>query len=246
MSTETSRIEVAGIPVEVARKAIKHLHLAVHPPDGHVRISAPQRLDDEAIRLAVISRLPWVRQQQAAYEEQPRQSERRMVSGESHYVWGLRYRLNVVRHTGPNAVVPRLNGDLDLFVRPSASSERRLTILRAWYRDELKARLPDLVASWSSRLGVDPPDWGVKRMRTKWGTCAPEAGRIWVNLELAKKPPRCLEFVVVHELAHLIDRTHGEGFVAVMDEHLPDWRGRRRELNEAPLADEDWVGASGS
>ena len=243
MNTEPHHIEVAGVPVEVVRKPIKHLHLAVHPPDGHVRVSAPERLDDDAVRLAVVSRLSWVRRQQAAYEAQPRQSARRMLSGESHYVWGRRYRLNVVpRTTGPNAVVPQLNGDLDLYVRPSATARQREATLAEWYRDELKARVPDLVEWWEPAVGVSVAEWGVKRMRTKWGTCNVGARRVWVNLELAKKPPECLEFVVVHEMVHLLERSHNDRFVALMDDLLPNWRERKRSLNDEPLAAEDWDG----
>lgn len=237
---ETHQLEVAGIPVEVVRKPIKHLHVGVYPPDGHVRVSAPERLDNEAVRLAIVSRLSWVRRQQAEYAAQPRQSSRRMLSGESHYVWGRRYRLNVIRHTGANRVAPRPSGDLDLYVRPSADAKRRRSILTEWYRDELKDRIPPLIETWEPRLGVSVSDWGVKRMRTKWGTCNARARRIWLNLELAKKPPECLEFVVVHEMAHLLERSHNDQFVALMDEHLPTWRSRRRNLNASPLADETW------
>jgi len=235
---------VSGISVEVVRKPIKHLHLTVHPPDGHVRVSAPERLDNDAVRLAVISRLSWVRQQQAAFAEQPRQSARQFLSGASHYVWGQRYRLNVIRHTGPNRVELRPNGDLDLHVRPSADADRRAAILAEWYRDELKARIPALIEAWEPRLGVSVADWGVKRMRTKWGTCNAADHRIWLNLELAKKPPECLEYVVVHEMAHLLERSHNDRFVDLLDEHLPSWRSRRRTLNAAPLAAEDWTEAS--
>lgn len=241
MSTESHTIEVAGLTVEVVRRPIKHLHLAVHPPDGHVRVSSPERLDDAAVRLAVIGRLAWVRRQQDAYAEQNRQSARRMVSGECHYAWGHRYRLNV-RHrtTGPNHIEPRLSGDLDLWVRPSATADQREATLSEWYREELKACIPALIEHWEPVLGVTVADWGVKRMRTKWGTCNPSVRRIWVNLELAKKPPACLEFVVVHEMAHLVEPTHNDRFIAFMDRHLPDWRVRRLELNGAPLADEAW------
>ena len=234
---------MSGIPVEVVRKPIKHLHLAVYPPDGRVRVSAPLRLDNDAVRLAVISRLSWVRQQQAAFAEQPRQSARQMLSGEAHYVWGQRYRLNVVRHTGANRVEPRPGGDLDLHVRPSADTDRRADILAEWYREELKARIPKIIETWEPRLGVAVADWGVKRMRTKWGTCNVAERRIWLNLELAKKPPECLEYVVVHEMAHLLERSHNDRFVELLDEHLPTWRRRRETLNAAPLAAEEWTDA---
>lgn len=238
---EPHTIEVAGLDIEIVRKPIKHLHLAVHPPDGRVRVSSPERLDDDAVRLAVIDRLGWIRRQQIAYDAQARQSSRRMVPGECHYVWGYRHRL-IVRHrtTGPNTAKANLGGDLDLYVRPSATAQQREATLTEWYRDEIKARMPALVAEWEPVLSVAVADWGVKRMRTKWGTCNPSARRIWVNLELAKKPPQCLEFVVVHEMAHLVEPTHSERFVALMDRHLPDWRLRRGALNAAPLAGEAW------
>lgn len=237
----STTLQVAGLAVEVIRKPIKHLHLAVHPPDGRVRVSSPERLDDAAVRLAVIDRLAWIRRQRDAYAEQPRQSARAMVSGECHYAFGQRYRLNVIHRTaGPNVVVPRLSGDLDLVVRPSATAAQREATLYEWYRGKIKARLPGLIAEWEPVLGVSVAEWGVKRMRTKWGTCSPTARRIWVNVELAKKPLACLEFVVVHEMAHLIEPTHSARFTALMDGALPDWRVRRAVLNTAPLADEVW------
>ena len=240
MSTEAHQILVGDLAVDVVRKDIKNLHLAVYPPDGRVRVAAPLRLNDEAIRLAVISRLAWIRRQREQFSAQPRQSAREYVSGESHYLAGERYRLHVVYRDGKSGVFPRNKTTLDLVVRPGSDVAQREHVMLRWYRSHLKAVLPDLVAQWEAALGLQVSEWRVKRMKTRWGTCNPRARRIWLNLELAKRPPRCLEYIVVHELIHLREPNHGAAFVAHMDSALPDWRIRRDELNLGPLAHEDW------
>jgi predicted metal-dependent hydrolase len=234
-------LEVGGLTVEVDRKAIKNLHLSVYPPDGRVRIAVPLRVDDDAVRLAIVSRLGWIRRQRAGFARQPRQSRREMVNGESHYLWGRRYRLNVIRHTGANGVRVRGRSALDLLVRPGADAERRNAVLRQWYREQLKAEIPALIEKWEPKVGVHVADWGVKRMKTRWGTCNIDARRIWLNLELAKKPPECLEFVLVHEMVHLLERHHDARFVGHMDRVLPPWRTRRDRLNRLPLPHENWT-----
>ena len=238
---ETSTLEVSGLAVDVVRKDIKNVHLSVYPPDGQVRIAVPLYIDDDAARLAVIDRLGWIRRQQKELDEQPRQSEREMVTGESHYVWGERCLLNIVRHTGPNRVHKSGPKRLDLYCRADADAGRRREILNTWYREEVKARMPSLVNEWTPKMEVDLADWGVKQMKTKWGSCSTDSRRIWVNSELAKKPPQCLEYIVVHELAHLIERHHNDRFRALLDRHMPTWRHARDELNAAPLAHEDWT-----
>jgi len=240
MSTETHQISVSGLDVEVVRKAIKNLHLGVYPPNGRVRVAAPLAVSDEAVRLAVIGKLVWIKRQQARFDSQPRQSQREMVSGESHYFLGHRYRLRVVEHEGPGKVVLRSKSYLDLTVRAGTCAEQRERVLHRWYRGQLRLLIPPLLEKWEPVLGVQVADWGIKRMKTRWGTCSVEARRIWLNLELAKKPVQCLEYIVVHELAHLRERRHGDRFVALMDEHLPPWRLYRDELNSAPLARETW------
>lgn len=240
MSTERHRIDVSGIQVEIVRKDIKNLHLGVYPPHGRVRAAVPLRLDDEAVRLALVSRLGWIRRQRRAFLEQERQSEREMVTGETHYVEGRRYRLKVVLHDGPAQVELR-NRTLALRVRPQLDSTQRLAVVERWYRVRLRGRVVELVDQWAKRLGVTAPDCGIKKMKTRWGTCNPAAGRVWVNLELAKKPVQCLEYIVVHELVHLLERHHSERFLALMDQSLSDWRLRRDVLRKAPLAHEEWV-----
>lgn len=240
MSIETRHISVSGIAVMVVRKPIKNLHLGVYPPNGRVRVAAPLRVSDNAVRLAVVSRLGWIRRQQRKFATQIRQSRRQMVSGEAHYVFGRRLRLRIVRDGQPGMVRQRSKGILEISAGPKMSRERRQEFLVRWYRQELKRRIPVLLEKWQGRVGVSVAAWGVRRMKTKWGSCNPDSARIWLNLELAKKPEPCLEYLVVHELVHLRERRHNDRFLALMKEYLPRWRQRRDELNEAPLAHEDW------
>ena len=240
MSSEKNQITVSGIEVQVVRKAIRNLHLGVYPPNGRVRVAAPYRVSDEAVRLAIVTRLGWIKRQQAKFAAQPRQTKREIVSGESHYFMGARYRLNVIEHDGAPKVAADRNKTLTLQVRKGSTVEQRKEVLNQWYRKELKALIPALLEQWQPLMGVHVNEWGVKRMKTRWGTCNPRAKRIWLNLELAKKPPACLEYIVIHELAHMIEKSHGDRFIALMDKHLPQWRVRQQELKEAPLAHEAW------
>ena len=241
MNTEKIEIPVSGLPVQIVRKDIKNLHLGVYPPNGRVRVAAPLALSDDAVRLAVISRLGWIKRQRAKFEGQPRQSEREMVTGESHYFLGRRYRLRVIEHNGPAKMFLRGNSSMDLYVRKGARVADRARVLQRWYRAQLKALIPPLLDKWQPVLGVQVADWGVKKMKTKWGSCTSNSRRIWLNLELAKKPLQCLEYIIVHELVHLIERHHNDGFVSLMNQHLPHWRHYRKELNETPLGHADWT-----
>jgi len=233
-------LSVSGMDVTVVRKKIKNLHLAVYPPNGRVRIAVPLHVDDEAVRLAVISKLGWIRKKQKVFAEQFRQSRREMVSGESVYFKGQRFRLRVIERQGKPEVLLRKKTVLELFVPAEAFREKREQVLSDWYRAELKAVLPDLIANWEPVLGVDVAEWGVKKMRTRWGSCNPRAGRVWLNLELIKKPPQCLEYVLVHEMVHLLEPSHNDRFKQLMDQFYPSWRSCRDELNRTPLAHEDW------
>ena len=240
MSIEKHQITVHGLVVDVVRKDIKNLHLGVYPPAGRIRVAAPLRVNDEAVRLFTISRLGWIQRQQAKFEGQERQSAREFVSGESHYYQGNRYLLNVVYRKGAPAVVLRNNRILDMFVRSESDTAERERILTAWYRRRLKEEIAPLIAKWQVIIGVEVATWGVKQMKTRWGTCNIEAQRIWLNLELVKKPIHCLEYVVVHELVHLLERHHNEQFVAYMNRFMPLWMHYREELNRAPLGHETW------
>lgn len=226
--------------MDVVRKAIKNLHLGVYPPHGRVRVAAPLAVTDEAVRLAVIGKLGWIRRQRARFEDQARQSKREMVSGESHYILGQRYRLNVVVQDGPGRVAIRNKRTIHLFVREGSDTAQRERVLLAWYRQQLKALIPPLIAQWEAALGVKVGEWGVKQMKTKWGACNVEERRLWLNLELAKKPVQCLEYIVVHEMAHLLERHHNNRFTKLMDTFMPQWRLRRAELNRAPLGHATW------
>ncbi len=229
-----------GIPVEVVRKDIKNLHLGVYPPQGRVRVAVPLHLDDEAVRLAVISRVGWIRKQQKGFERQDRQSEREMITGESHYFQGRRYRLEVIEHDGPASVRLPNNRTLVLRVRPGTGREKREAVLHRWYRRRLRELIPALIAKWEPEIGVTVVEWGIKKMKTRWGTCNTDARRIWLNLELAKKPPSCLEYILVHEMAHFLEHHHNERFRGLMDRFMPQWRLCRDELKQAPLAHEEW------
>jgi predicted metal-dependent hydrolase len=241
VSISRETIEVSGISVEVVRKPIKNLHLAVYPPEGRVRVSAPLRIDNEAVRLAVVSKIRWIRRHQNTFADRPRQAQREMVSGESHYFLGRRYRLRVLEHNGPSRISRKGNSELTMQVRPGTGRDKREQVLNEWYRRHMKALVPDLIAQWQPVIGVRVADWGIKKMKTRWGSCNIRDYRVWLNLELAKKPPHCLEYVLVHEMVHLLERHHNERFKALMDQFMPQWRLYRDELNQAPLAHEEWA-----
>lgn len=223
---------IDDIEIELIKKDIKNLYLSVLPPDGRVRISAPKGLDDECVRLFAISKLSWIRKQRAVFQKQERQSKRDFVSGESHYFLGQRYLLNVIyTNKRKQGVEVRNKTYLDLFVRNKATKEQRQKVMREWYRSELKALIPPLIEKWEPIIGVTVGSWGVRLMKTRWGSCNVSAKRIWLNLELAKKTPACIEYIVVHEMVHLLERLHNDKFVTYMDRFLPNWRSTKAELN---------------
>ena len=226
--------------MDVVRKDIKHLHVGVYPPSGRVRVAAPLRIDDAAVRLAVISRLGWIRRKQAEFEQQDRQSQREFVTGESHYVEGRRYRLDVIESDGPPTVRLLNNSTMTLRVHPGADRDKREAVLHRWYRRQLRGRVPALLAKWEPEVGARVAEVRIRKMKTRWGTCNSAARRIWLNLELVKKPASCLEYIMVHEMVHLIECHHNEQFRGLMDRLMPQWRLHRDELNRAPLAHADW------
>lgn len=224
----------------MVRKDIQNLHLSVHPPEGRVRVSAPFHISDDNVRLAVIAKLSWIKKQQKHFREQPRQSPREAVTGESHYFFGRRYRLEVIERRGRHGVVVKNNAVLQLFVNPGTTTANRMLVINEWYRAELKERIPALLAKWQAKVGVEVSGWGVRKMKTRWGSCNIQRKRIWLNLELAKKPLECLEYVLVHELVHLLERRHSELFKALMGRFMPSWQSGRDILKREPLAHEDW------
>ena len=242
MSTASAYMTIRGIDIDVVYKDIKNLHIGVYPPMGRVRVAAPNRLDADQVRLAVIQRLPWIKRQRQQLQATERQSEREMIAGESHYVWGVRLRLKVVERPGRTHIETE-GSRLILYVPSGTPAEGRREVLDHWYREQLRRAIPDLIAQWSGPMGVSVPRWSIRRMKTKWGSCNRETGHIWFNVELAKKHPDCLEYVVVHEMAHLLERNHGDRFAKLMDSFMPDWRARRGQLNRAPLPAEDWPDA---
>lgn len=240
MSTASAYLTVAGIDVDIVYKEIKNLHIGVYPPMGRVRVAAPESLDDDQVRLAIVHRLTWIKRQREQLQAAERQSIRGMVTGESHYVWGSRYRLKVIERPGRGHVEVE-GARLLLYVAAGTTTEQRRELLDRWYRCQLRHAIPAVIAKWEPRMCVTVPKWSIRQMKTKWGSCNRETGHIWFNVELAKKHPDNLEYLAVHEMTHLIERNHGERFTKLMDNNMPDWRARRDRLNEAPLAHEQWV-----
>lgn len=228
------QILVANISVEVVKKNIKNLHLSVLPPDGKVRVSAPEALSDDAIAMFVRTKIGWIRKQQEKFELQPRQSERQYVSGETLYVWGRQYFLRVEYSYKGNALV--LSGDnAILTVRKESTVKQRGTFVNEWYRTLLKAEVEKYLPKWERITGLQCSSWQSKYMTTKWGTCNTSTGKIWLNLQLAKKPIECLEYVILHELIHLKVRNHGPEFVTEMNRYMQNWHEIRNQLNESKL-----------
>ena len=225
------KITIGNIDIDLIRKNIKNIHLSVYPPEGRVRLAVPERMNDEAVRLFAVSKLAWITKQRKKFSEQDRQTVRKFVSGESHYYFGTRYLLNVVETTGKQHIELRGNKYIDLYVRPESTVEKREKIMYDWYRQSLKKIIPAYIKKWEEIMRVTVNDWGVKLMKTKWGTCNVKDKRIWINLELAKKNPRCLEYIIVHEMVHLLERHHNKKYKAYMDKFLPNWKSIKNELN---------------
>jgi predicted metal-dependent hydrolase len=236
----THVLTVGHLTVEIIKKDIKNIHLSVHPPEGWVRLAAPLGCSDEAIRLYIISRMGWIKRQQAQFTAQERQLFRQYVARESHYFQGQRHLLRVHAHDGVGYVEIKNKGYIDLYARPESSVEDKKKILQEWYRRELKAQVKPLIEKWQAKMNLELTDWGIKRMKTKWGTCNIKAKRMWLNLELAKKPVSCVEYIIVHELIHLLERHHNDQFVAYLDSFMPQWRAHKAELNRLALSYEEW------
>ncbi|MGJ0290552.1 M48 family metallopeptidase [Aliarcobacter cryaerophilus] len=230
MSTNSfSNITVSGLEIAIERKDIKNLHIGVYPPNGKVRVATPLKLNDEAVRLAVISRLSWIKKQQQSFLKQPRQTKREMVSGESHYLFGKRYLLDVKYENGKHKIVKK-HSKLHLFVKENTTIENRLKVLEKYYRENLAIELDNLITKWKSTIGVKIDSWQIQKMKTKWGSCNIEAKRLLFNLELAKVPIECIEYIVVHEILHLLERHHNDIFKALMDKYVTDWQSRKESL----------------
>lgn len=233
------QIELGNIVVDVEHKDIKNIHLSVYPPSGKVHISAPNKMDIDTIRVFVISKLQWIKKQQEAFKQQERETPREYLTRESHYFLGKRFLLKVIYHDASPKVI-RKHKEIEFYVRPDTTVEKRKEILDEWYRQELKNLLSRIIPRWEETIGVQIDEFGIKRMKTKWGTCNADAKRIWLNLELAKKPVECIEYIVVHELIHLIERKHNARFISLMNYFMPKWEFYREELNRLPFSHADW------
>jgi predicted metal-dependent hydrolase len=234
------RLKLGDIAVDVVLKDIKNVHLSVYPPAGRVRISAPKRMSLDTLRVFAITKLGWIKQQQKKLREQERETKREFVDRESHYVWGRRYLLKVIEEDAPPRIELR-HSRLILRIRPGTEEQARQEIFSRWYREQIRAAVPDLLTKWEPVLGVEVKRIFVRRMKTKWGSCNPKANAIRLNTDLAKKPLECLEYIVVHEMVHMLEPTHNARFVALMDQFLAQWHLCRDHLNQLPVRHEKWA-----
>jgi predicted metal-dependent hydrolase len=235
-----NQLRLGEIAVDVVLKDIKNVHLSVYPPTGRVRISAPQRMKLGTIRLFAISKLSWIKQQQTRLREQERETPREYLDRESHYVWGKRYLLRVVEEPS----VPRVelkHNNIILRINPGSNHDKKEDVVAQWYREQIKAAVPALIAKWEPMLGIRVQRIFVQKMKTKWGSCNPRSRSVRLNTDLAKKPHECLEYIVVHEMVHMLEPTHNAHFVALMDRLMPQWRMCRNELNRLPVCHEQWA-----
>jgi hypothetical protein len=234
------QITISNITIDIVRKDIKNIHLAVYPPTGRVRIAAPLKVNEDAIRLFAISKLAWIKRNQRKFEGQVRIPQREYKHKESHNFQGRRYLLNIVETNKSPKVVLKSNKIIELHIKPETPTIKRHEIFTEWYRVQLKKQIPPIINKWEMILNVKVEDWQVKQMKTRWGSCNIEKKRIWINLELAKKPEHCLEYIIVHEMVHLLERHHNDNFLYHMDTHLPTWRQLKSELNQLPISHADW------
>lgn len=240
MREATKILTVDGIEIQVVRKDIKHLYLSVSPPEGHVRVSAPRRMSDDNVHLAIFAKINWIKKRQNKFKGQTKQTELRYVSGESHYFFGKHVLLHVIERQGKHKVALLESDQLQMFVNPGTTIDNKEKLLNQWYRTQLNQRIPALLDKWQPVIGKKVSEWDIKKMKTRWGSCNIVKKRIWLNLELAKKPPECLEYVFVHEMVHLLEPYHNARFKGFMDKFLPQWRNFNDALSSALLRHEDW------
>jgi len=233
------QLKLGNINIDVVLKDIKNLHLSVYPPSGRVHISAPERMDLDTIRMYAISKLDWIKKQQKKFSDQARELPREYLNKEGHYFLGRRYLMKVIEHNMPPVITIRHN-IIEMRLRPNVDLIKKQAILEEWYRDQLKALAPPIIKKWEKIMKLKVNEYAIKKMRTKWGTCNALAKRIWLNLELIKKPVDCIEYIIVHEMIHLLERKHNERFIFMMDKYLPEWRQLRMELNRLPVSHTEW------
>ena len=236
MSIKEAQIQVLDLTIDVVKKDIKNMHLAVYPPTGRIRIASPKEVNDEAIRLFAISKIRWIKKHQKNFYEQLREGPREYITGESHYFDGKRYLLKVIERFGKHELKIKNKSYLELYVSPKATVEAKEKVFNEWYRSYLKEIVPDIIKIWEEKTGLNCENWDIKKMRTRWGSCNIEKRKILLNLELAKKPRHCLEYVIVHELMHFFERNHNDNFKGLLDKFMPNWKTYKRELDNLPVA----------
>jgi predicted metal-dependent hydrolase len=238
----TETLQIGDLAIVVTRKAVKHVHLSVHPPSGRVTLVVPNSTRSDVARAYAVSRLTWIRDKQAKLQGQARETPRAFVTRESHYVWGRRYLLAIIeRDSKPEVRLDHRR--ITLVVRPGSTKSKRAEVIHEWHKSLLHEVIPALICKWQAKLGVEVTGYFLQRMKTKWGSCNHRRGHIRLNTELVKKPKDLLEYVIVHEMVHLLESRHSQRFVDLLDKHYPCWREARAELNELPLAAEEWVAA---
>jgi predicted metal-dependent hydrolase len=235
-----AQITIVNIPIDVFHKNIKNVHLSVYPPSGKVRISAPVHMNPETIRIFAISKLGWIKRQQATLNKQERETPREYLDRESHYYLGRRYLMKLVDHKQAAGVFIK-HDTIEVHQRGGSAPSKAKNALQIWYREEIRRIGGEFIKKWEPKIGVEVSEYGIKLMKTKWGTCNSAERRIWLNLELAKKPVECIEYIVVHEMVHIVERKHDDNFIRLMNKHLPKWKFYREELNRSPLRHENWT-----
>ncbi len=235
-----NKMKVCGLEVHTERKQIKNMYLGVYPPEGKIRVAAPAKMDEESIRLFIISKTPWIKKQKIKFEQQQRQTKREFVSGESHYFLGRRYRLNVIFTDDKPRVDIKRKNYIDLYIKSNMTIKQRENIIEKYYRAELRKRIPLLLKKWENIIGVTVNEVGIKKMKTKWGSCNPNSKRIWINLELAKTSIECLEYILVHEMTHFHENSHSNRFFNLLNSYMPQWNKYRDELNNSVLGFFHW------
>lgn len=231
---DAAKIIIGNIAVDVSRKDVKNIHLSVYPPNGAVRVTVPLDVATDVLRVFIASKMRWIKQQQETLKAQEREPLRECVERESHYYFGKRYLLNVIENR-PRAKVELQHSKITLHAPMGANEQKKRSIIEEWYRKNLKEHISVLIKKWEGIMGVSVAGTVVQKMKTKWGSCTPERRTLRINLELAKKPPECLEYVIIHEMSHLFERTHNKKFVSIISKHFPKWELVRKQLNQLPL-----------
>ncbi len=235
-----SKIKVSNLSIETIKKDIKNIHLGVYPPNGRIRIAVPLKTKEESIRLFIISKIPWIKKQQKFFAKQERQTPRKYVTGETHYVFGKAYRLNVIKSSEPPKITIKRKTHIDLYVKKRSTILQRRKLFENFYRSEVNNIIPKSIKKWEKKVGVKVKELKIKKMKTKWGTCNDKDKRIWLNLELAKKPFHCIDYVLVHELVHLKERKHNDRFMELLESAYPKWQEHKEELNRGILSHFEW------